>query len=385
MKKTALLLCAATIVFASCREDEPTPVPGKENAGGQISQDKTLAGVYILNEGNYGANTCTLDFLDLTTGGEGTYLRNIYAERNPSDVKELGDTGNDIKVYGSQLWMVVNGSNKVVVARSADAVKIGQVDIPNCRSLAFHGGYAYVSSYTGGSWGGKDNPRGTVYKVDTASVSIVARTEVGYQPEEMAVVDGKLYVANSGGYQGPDYETTVSVVDLAAFREEGRVETGLPNLDCLAADHDGRLWVVSRGDYATVKPSIAWLEKDAAGRMALAGTLPMPVSGFDIVGDSLYYYNVETDYATQTSKADYGIINVKTRSQVAGTLFDQAKEARIALPYGLAVNPKTRDFYIMDAKNYTSSGELLHFGNDGKPAGRLTTGDVPGHAAFVWK
>jgi hypothetical protein len=66
----------------------------------------------MLNEGNMGSNKCTLDFFDYT---KGTYYRNIYAEINPNVVKELGDVGNDIKIYGSKLYIVVNVSNKIEV------------------------------------------------------------------------------------------------------------------------------------------------------------------------------------------------------------------------------------------------------------------------------
>ncbi|MCF0193276.1 MAG: hypothetical protein HUK05_07705, partial [Prevotella sp.] len=51
--------------------------------------------------------------------------------------------------------------------------------------------------------------------------------------------------------------------------------------------------------------------------------------------------------------------------------------------YGLAVNPETKDFYLMDAKNYVSSGELLHFKADGTFDFRVWTGDIPSVAAFV--
>ena len=40
-----------------------------------------------------------LIFYDSTTG---KYHRNIYAERNPSVVKELGDVGNDLQIYGDK-------------------------------------------------------------------------------------------------------------------------------------------------------------------------------------------------------------------------------------------------------------------------------------------
>ena len=38
----------------------------------------------------------------------------------------------------------------------------------------------------------------------------------------------------------------------------------------------------------------------------------------------------------------------------------------------------------MDAKNYVSSGELLHFRSDGTFDYKVRTGDIPAHATFVW-
>lgn len=59
-----------------------------------------------------GSNKCTLDYLDYVNG---YYIRNLYSERNPNVVKELGDVGNDIQIYGSKLYVVVNCSHKVEV------------------------------------------------------------------------------------------------------------------------------------------------------------------------------------------------------------------------------------------------------------------------------
>ena len=143
-----------------------------------------------MNEGNMGSNKATLDFLDLDSG---KYYRNIYPSRNPNQIKELGDVGNDIKIYGNSLWLVINQSNKVEVANARTAVSRGHVDIPNCRYVAFQGRYAYVSSYVGKI--SEKSVLGAVYKVDTASLQIVDKCTVGYQPEELVVQDGKIYVA----------------------------------------------------------------------------------------------------------------------------------------------------------------------------------------------
>ncbi len=80
-----------------------------------------IDGFYLLNEGNMGNNKSTLDYFDYK---EGTYYKNIYAERNPTVVKELGDVGNDLLIYGEKMYAVINCSHKVEVMNANDATRI---------------------------------------------------------------------------------------------------------------------------------------------------------------------------------------------------------------------------------------------------------------------
>lgn len=379
---TTIIAVVVLLTFGSCREGDDVIPSTPETPGGTVTST-SVASMYVLNQGNMGSNKCTVDYLDLT-GTTASYLRNIYAERNPSEVKELGDVGNDIEIYGSKLWIVVNCSNKVEVATVDGCRKLGKIDIPNCRYVAFDGGYAYISSYVGSVADGVDCPVGSVFKVDTLSLSVVGRVDVGYQPDELAVVDGKLYVANSGGYRYPDYDRTVSVIDLKTFSEERRIDVGI-NLERCRADRYGQLWVTSRGDYYDTPSNIYWLKKDQNGDMQVGGTLNQPVSDMCIVGDSLYFYSTEWSYVTQSNTVKYGIINVKTHEIVSDKLSSASEIGDIEMPYGIVVNPIDRDFYLMDAKNYLSSGELLHFHRDGTFDWRVSTGDIPCRAAFVFK
>ena len=385
MRRIFYLLAVAVIaVVSSCRNDDVVIPPTPEDTGKPSVKGKVV-GMYVLNEGVMGFNKATLDYLDLSAYGLTVqYMRNIYPSRNPDDVKELGDVGNDVKVYGSKLWMVINCSNKVVVASVADCRRQGQVDIPNCRYLAFHDGYAYVSSYVGPVDRSQDSPLGSVYKVDTTSLSIVGRVDVGYQPDEMAVLDGKLYVANSGGYRAPNYDRTVSVIDLATFREERKIDVDINLLRC-KADKYGQLWVSSRGDTYDVPSRLYWLRKDQSGRMEKAGSINHNVSDYCIVGDSLYFIAAEWSSIMMDNTISYGIVNVRTHELVSQTLSSAPELAAVEMPYGIIVNPYERDFYVMDAKNYLSSGELLHFKADGSFDWKVSTGDIPGHAAFVFK
>lgn len=385
MRRIFYLLAVTVIaVVSACRNDEVVIPPTPEDTGKPSVKGKVV-GMYVLNEGNMTSNKATLDYLDLSADGPtAQYMRNIYPSRNPDDVKELGDVGNDVKIYGSKLWMVINCSNKVVVASVDDCRRQGQIDIPNCRFLAFHEGYAYISSYVGPVDMPRDCPLGSVFKVDTTSLSIVGRVDVGYQPDEMAVLDGKLYVANSGGYRAPNYDRTVSVIDLATFREERKIDVDI-NLFRCKADKYGQLWVSSRGDTYDVPSRLYWLRKDQSGRMEKAGSINHNVSDYCIVGDSLYFIAAEWSSIMMDNTISYGIVNVRTHELVSQTLSSAPELAAVEMPYGIIVNPYERDFYVMDAKNYLSSGELLHFKADGSFDWKVSTGDIPGHAAFVFK
>lgn len=382
MKRHLIIYITILLSIVGCRTDDYIVYMEDEDTGAKTEATEVL-GMYVLNEGNMGSNKCTLDFLDLS-GETAHYLRNIYAERNPNEVKELGDVGNDAQIYGSKLWLVINCSNKVEVLGAKDAVKQGKIDVPNCRSVAFHKGYAYVSSYVGPVNVSQDAPLGQVYKIDTLTLQTVAKVTVGYQPEELAVIGDKLYVANSGGYMVPDYDHTVSVIDLNSFTEERKIDVA-PNLHRCRADRYGQLWVSSRGDYYGEPSHLCWLQKDASGQLQRMGRIDVMVSDMCIVGDSLYYMGMQFNYETMKNERMLGIINVATH-EVVNRQLTTAKEAdAIIQPYGIIVNPNERDFYLMDAKNYVSSGDLLHFKKDGTFDYKVRTGDIPAHAVFLTK
>ena len=385
--KQLLYYILPLLMLSSCRNDVMVVPMEKTDTGGK-SVKSEIIGMYLLNEGNMGSNKSSLDYLDLS-GKDATvhYLRNIYSERNPETVMMLGDVGNDIQIYGSRLWLVINCSNKVEVAQAEDAVRIGKVDIPNCRYVTFKDRYAYVSSYVGSVYSGSNSPLGSVYKVDTLSLQKVDSCSVGYQPEEMAIIGNKLYVANSGGYQGmtgQGYESTVSVIDLDKMQETEKIAVA-PNLHRIKKDKYDQLWVTSRGNYVDMESKIYWLSKGADGKMQVIGHLDQPVSDLCIVGDSLYFYGSQWSEITMTNTVTYGIINVRTHQIVSTSLSDAPEINKIRMPYGIIVNPIHRDFYLMDAKNYVSSGELLHFLPDGTFDWKVKTGDIPAHAVFLFK
>ena len=145
MTRQITLLLSCIILLLSCRKEEEI-VHSTDTNVTEGEQSESIKGFFLLNEGNMGTNQASLDYYDYETG---VYTRNIYGERNPYEVKDLGDVGNDIQIYGDKLWAVINCSNYVEVMDVNTAKHITKIAIPNCRYLAFKDKYAYVSAYAG--------------------------------------------------------------------------------------------------------------------------------------------------------------------------------------------------------------------------------------------
>ena len=91
------------VCMAACRKSEHEPIISSQVI--QVTSPVTVAdggicGFFLLNEANMGSNKASLDYFDYRTG---KYHRNIYPERNPNVIKELGDVGKDLRIYRDRL------------------------------------------------------------------------------------------------------------------------------------------------------------------------------------------------------------------------------------------------------------------------------------------
>ena len=368
------LLCLTAV--CGCRKGDVI-VPSKPTNVTDSVKNASVKGFFLLNEGNMGSNKCTLDYFDYSTG---VYSKNIYPERNPNVVKELGDVGNDLQIYGGRLYAVVNCSNLVEVMDVRTARHVGTVSVPNCRYIVFDAGYAYVSSYAGPVLVDPNARLGYVAKIDTATLSVVDTCVVGYQPEEMAISNGKLFVANSGGYRVPNYDRTVSVISLSSFRETRKIDVAI-NLHRMKLDDYGHIWISSRGNYYGT-PSKTYV-LDAASESVIDSIPDLPNSGMALSGDSLYVISADWSYDKHVNSVSYAIVNVKSRAVVTRSFISDGTESKIAIPYGIAVNPSTHEIFVSDAGNYVTPGTLYCFDRTGRKKWSVTTGDIPAHFAFT--
>lgn len=372
-----ILILMIVIAVQSCRKDDVIVIP--DSVPVSEPQYTSISGFYLLNEGNMGMNKCTLDYYDYTTG---TYTRNIYGNANPSVPKELGDVGNDIAIYGSRLYAVINASNKIEVMNANDATRIGQIDVPNCRYIKFYEGYAYVTSYAGPiEIDHNYAQKGYVAKIDTATMKVVAKCTVGYQPDGIEIMNGKIYVANSGGYLVPNYENTIYEIDITSFSVVNKIPIAI-NLHQLAGDSHGGLWILSRGDYKSTSAALYCYD---VRKQRVEKEFDIPASNICLVGDSLYVIGSQWNELTQSVSKSFPIIDVNKKEIVTQNFIIGDSGDAMQRPYGIAVNPLNRDIMVTDARSYVSPGYIYYYDKDGNQKWKFRTGDIPAHFVFKGK
>ncbi len=389
--KRILLFFVSILSFYACRTEDPLIIdediqevpPGDENPqdpddGGDDNEgaQDSAKGFYLLNEGNMFMNKASLDYMNYDSG---EYTRNVFSGANPEAVGGLGDVGNDIGIYGSKLYVVVNASNKVEVLDVNTRKRIKQIDVDNCRYIEFYKGKAYLSTYLG-TIGDPNAPRGMVAEIDTTSLEILRMVEVGRQPEELVIHNDNIYVANSGGYSPPDYESTISVVDIPSFTETKRIEVAI-NLHRLKIDEEGDLYVSSRGDYYDIPSKLFVVDTDTE---EVKQSFDLAVSDMTIHNDIAYIYSTEFSFVSGQNTITYSMLNTRTETILEGSFIPEADKERIEIPYGLAIDPNTGDILVADAKDYVTPGTLFCFSRDGELKWSVETGDIPGHIAFVY-
>ncbi|WP_434035336.1 YncE family protein [Formosa sp. 4Alg 33] len=376
MKKYLLILVTVVSVF-SCRTDDAIVADDDSQTPEVPDVNTVLKGFYLVNEGNMSMNKASLDYMDFETG---EYKHERFKANNPTEVGGLGDVANDIGIYGSKMYIVVNASNKVEVLDVNTGVRLKQINVDNCRYITFYEGKAYLSTYLG-TIGDPNSPLGQVNEIDTTSLTITRKVDVGRQPEELVAYDNKIYVANSGGYSPPEYESTISVIDIPSFTETKRIEVA-KNLHRLKIDSEGDLYVSSRGDYFETPSNLFVVDTKTD---QVKKTFNLAASNFTIHNDIAYIYSTEFSYLTGGFVISYNMLDTKTETVLEGSFIAEGNEDLIQTPYGIAINPDNEDIYITDAKDYFSPGDLYCFDSEGEFKWKVETGDIPSKIQFVYQ
>ncbi len=345
----AALSCVALV--AACDDEELTTTPPPDFI-------YPATGAYVLNQGSYGLVDGTISFLDLTTGNLGS--GDLFASANQG--RSMGDTPQDIVVYGSHIYIAVYGSGLVWVLDRGTRTIETSITVDQPRDLVAEGGKVYVSNYNG-----------YVSRIDTTSLSVEARCQVGVYPEQMAVRDGYLYVANSYGLTSDARGNCLSKVRLSDFEMETQVNVGL-NPVKLISDGRGNLFVSVPGDYSGA-PQIKKVDKDDKVTYVTDGLLAATYS------NRLYVINTVYDSNYTVSRNDVTCFDTDSGDTVSVAPFEVPADCN---PQSFTVDLATGQFYVTGypSDNFLGNGILLRYSFDGSLMKRYSVGLNPVAIAF---
>ncbi|RYG50743.1 MAG: YncE family protein [Chitinophagaceae bacterium] len=341
MKKSLKWLAASLVLFSSCKKDEVNnPQPAIPAA----------KGIYVLSEGTFGGNNSKLAFRESSSA---TVYPDFFLQQNPAQTGGLGDTGNDMIVYGGKVYIVMNNSANVTVLDASNGHFLGRISFlngtinKNPRYAVGARGRIFVTSYNN-----------TVSVIDTTALAIINSITVGSNPEHIIVSGDRLYVANSGGLNYPDVDSTVSVINLNTLTEERRVTVGL-NPQRLAVNAEGDIWVTGYGDAFAAVPIPAFVKVIDASTHQLVQGLPDTFK-FDhvrVFENRAYLFN------------NYGGGNVKLVDANAMNVIRDSfitDGTTISNVYAVDIDEQNGDVFICDSKDFISAGEVFCFDREGR-------------------
>ena len=350
-------------IFAGCLFLTIATLAGCQSnpAGPSGSAPGAPTGVYVINEGNFQRGNATLTFY---MPDSNKAFQNVFALANGRD---LGDTGNDIAVFGGKAYIVVSGSQKVEVISTVDHKSAGTFQMSGQRTpydiVVLSDAKAYVTNLMDSSI--------TCFNPSTLQV-VFDRIKVGANPQGIAMANGKLYVCNSGfGYDNSvtvlNAGTGTLIKTIVVGDSPSEVGVGLDNVVIVKCD--------GKSDFSNsandTPGTIAVINSDN-DVIIIKAILPLVTYG-------------HPGHMTVSSKG-YGYFGGKTGiirfSFTGSTLNVEGTPFSTMQAYGLTVDDATDRLYATDPKDYVQTGEVVVYDSKGVEYKRFAAGIIPGAIAF---
>ena len=352
-------------MLTSCSDDDnENPVP-------PCIETEITEGVFLVNSGNSG-NQIPGSLTYISKDGGSTL--NAFATANG---RVLGNTPNDVIVYGSKLYIAVTGENTLEVVDKTTLKSIKQISTTELmgedkgkspRRLLSDGGHVYLSTFDG-----------YVAAIDTTNFAATDIYQAVSYPEGMAIADGVLYVANSD--YGQCINPSISRISLTDGSVEEKKDELINNPTSLAALGSG-LYVLDYGSY-----DAAWNQVGAGVYRLTNGTVTKVADATMMAADHTHnlIYTINAPYTTPATPITYNVYDITTGENKTFITGDD-----IDSPAAITVDPVTGDVYIASYKtnpdtgyaDYSGNGYVNKYDSEGNLIGQYETGVGP--TAFVF-
>ncbi len=338
-----VVLICVLIALQACEKD---PAPASSVGA---------SGYFVVNEGGFGNSNSSISFYDRETN---ELTNDVFASHNS---RALGDQAQGLTVFEGKAYIVVQNSAKIEVIDANDFTSKATITegIESPRYfLAISSKKAYISDW------GMDGETGTVRVLDLEKMKVTDTIATGKGANKMIEKDGKVYVANAGGY-GTDQ--TIAIIDSSNDEVTGHITIG-DNPSNMQFDKDGNLWVAGIGNYFDTNPWIAKVGTD--NELDFRLDLPVlaysgPTIAMNKAGDKFYYNYNGAVYAMETSAT-----TLPTEKLIEKDF------------YGLAVDPFNDDLIGCEAPDFSSAGKIYIYRDNAVVFKSYVVGIAPNGVGF---
>lgn len=347
MRKCYILIFLS-VLLNSCMDWEEVNIEPDFSVSGD--------GIYILNEGNFQYGNATLSYYEPQSG---IVENEVFYRANGM---KLGDVAQSMTIHDGKGWVVVNNSHVVFAIDLRTFREIGRIDgLTSPRYIHFVSDEkAYISQI----WDNRItivNPRN--YSI-TGYIDIPDMRQSTASTEQMVQVGEYVYACCWS------YQRTIIKIDTKTDRVVAKLDVGAQP-QSLAIDADGYLWALTDGGY---KGSPAGYEQPRLNKIDLnifevvsAYEFPLSDSPRELEisndGNTLYWLNNDVwmmdIHATELPSEPF-IHNI-------GTIF-----------YGLAIDNTRNEVYVADAIDYQQQGIVYRYSFSGELLDSFYVGINPG-------
>lgn len=346
----AAMLTMALGVFTACDDEDTPKVPE-----GPVAPTN---GAYIINTGNWNENNGTIQWYDRDQKSVST---DLFAAANGEGI---GDA-QDLCVYGSKVYITCSTSAKIEIVNRADFKRIQTINLAeggqavSPRYMAAHGGNIYFTAQDG-----------TLSRLDTTSLAVTGKIEVGQYPEALTVAGGKLYV-NLSDFVADGTGKYVAVVDIATFQKKKEIEVLLNPYSTSFTGEDGKVYFISSGDYGVTTPSTLQCIDPATDQV----TDVCPASAAAMLGNKIYL--IYADYYVAADAKHISVYNTDTKETTSFAGYSSFKN-----PGSIVADPATGDVIIID-QPYSELNDIYVYSSDGNLKKKIETGVYTTNMRFV--
>ena len=370
-----MLLMTLGFSVASCSSDNDD-VFNDTNSTIDLPDNRT----FILNEGGYNTNNASIS---LYSAENNSVIASVYETQNE---QKLGDVAQDILYANKSIYVVLNGSKKLIKMNTAlvEEASVAIEDSP--RYMVYLDGKIYLTVWGKG-----------IQKYDAKTLTLEDTLDTSFAtPEDIIVVNNLLYVTNPTPYGATESVSAVSVIDPSTFKVTKTINVWANPQRIL--EMGGDLYVASNGNYGYIagEDYIGYqvqrvrlsdgLNDNGSYTIDNLGEFTNMVADQD--DDILYLANSTTnwsDNSTITTFSKYEAKNENATASADSFIQDAPAVLASASIYNMTVDKSNGDIYITTT-DFVTNGQVYRFDYAGKYLTDFSSKGVnPSHFLFINK